>query len=614
MPHRKILLGAAALAAAIPATALPEDRGERALDHIVVEGFRLDQTLPEVGSSVTVITAEDIEALGVGFAVDALAAAPGVTINSNGSFGGVASMRIRGAGSEQTLVLVDGVPVNDPTAPGGGFNFARLDTANIERIEVLKGPQSTFWGTDAIGGVVSITTKRQEEPFEASAFGEYGSFNTFRGGSSVGYASSRGEFRLGLTGTETDGISKADRRNRNPEEDPYSSRAIYSRGGWHLGVDTRLEASLQWSTADTAFDSYSADAQGNVADGDEDDETTELTGNVRLSWPLFDGRLENVASVGHTEIERRSLAGELTTFTADGKRRIYRYQGTLAVDARNALAFGLEREETMANGDEASSDGYFALYEAKPVEPLVLTAGWRVDEHGRFGSQSAGRLAAAWSASDSVTLRASWGQGFKAPTIFQTTFFCCGATAPNSGLRAETSESFDTGVEWRGVDDRATVAVTYFDQRTKDQIDFSFALGGYENIAKVDSRGVEIAGSYRLNDWLSLTIDYAYIDARRGTGEPLARLPKHSGDLAARFDPDGPFSGTVLLRHNGTERAGSDASLGSWSRIDIIGAYGLSDSVELFGRIENLLDHDYQQVLGYGTPGLSGSLGLRLRY
>ena len=186
MPHRKILLSAAALAAAIPATALPEDPGELALDRIVVEGFRLDQTLPEVGSSVTVITAEDIEALGFGFAVDVLAAAPGVTINSNGSFGGVASMRIRGAGSEQTLVLVDGVPVNDPTAPGGGFNFARLDAANIERIEVLKGPQSTFWGTDAIGGVVSITTKRQEEPFEASAFGEYGSFTTFRGGSSVG--------------------------------------------------------------------------------------------------------------------------------------------------------------------------------------------------------------------------------------------------------------------------------------------------------------------------------------------------------------------------------------------------------------------------------------------
>ena len=221
--------------------------------------------------------------------------------------------------------------------------------------------------------------------------------------------------------------------------------------------------------------------------GDEDDETRELTGNVRLSWPLLDGRIENVASVGHAEIERRSLAGGRTTFTADGKRRIYRYQGTLAVDARNAVAFGLEREETMANGDDASSDGYFALYEVKPVEPLVLTAGWRVDEHGRFGSQSAGRLAAAWSASDFGNAPRQLGQGFKAPTIFQTTYFCCGATAPNSGLRAETSESFDAGVEWRAVDDRATLAVTYFDQRTRDQIDFSFALGAYENIAEVDS-------------------------------------------------------------------------------------------------------------------------------
>jgi len=132
------------------------------MESVIVYGSRLQHPTTEIGSSVSVIDAEDIEALGFDFTVDALASAPGVTVNSNGAFGGQASVRIRGAGSEQTLVLLDGVPLNDPTSPGGGFNFARFDPENVDRIEILKGPQSTLWGTDAIGGVVSITTKRPD--------------------------------------------------------------------------------------------------------------------------------------------------------------------------------------------------------------------------------------------------------------------------------------------------------------------------------------------------------------------------------------------------------------------------------------------------------------------
>ena len=614
MSHNRILLGAAAVAVAVPVAALAAGGDEKVLDHILVDGFRLGQTLPEVGSSVTVITADDIAALGFGFVLDAVASAPGVTVTSNGGFGGVASVRIRGAGSEQTLVLLDGVPVNDPSAPGGGFNFARLDTANIERIEILKGAQSTFWGTDAIGGVVAITTKRQEQGVGGRVFGEYGSFDTFRGGASVGRANDWGEVRLGFSSTVSDGISKADERNGNLEDDPYRARSLFARGGWLLGSDARIDLGGQWSEADTAFDSYAAAGQGSISDGDENDETTEFTGNLRLSWPWFDGLLANATSVGYAEIERQSWADGLPTFAAEGERRIFRYQGTFAVDERSTLALGIEREETSANGDRSSLDGYFALYEAKPVPALVLTAGWRFDDHRQFDSETAGRVALAWAPNDSITLRSSWGQGFKAPTIFQRTFFCCGASEPNAGLRAERSVSFDAGMDWRSADGRTTVGATYFDQRTEDQIDFSFANGDYENIARVESRGVEIAGSYRMADWLTLGVDYAYIDAKRGTGEPLVQLPKHAGDVTVRFTPKGPFSGTVLLRHNGSEPALDGGALGSWTRVDIVGAYVFSESLKLVGRIENLFDRAYQQVLGYGTPGLSGSLGLRWRY
>ncbi|MEM1105558.1 MAG: TonB-dependent receptor [Pseudomonadota bacterium] len=619
MSYRTALIGAVSLSLSLPALtspALAQDAGpaETTLDPIIVEGSRLGQTETEVGSSVTIITAEEIDALGFDFALDAVAAAPGVTINSNGAFGGSASVRIRGASSEQTLVLIDGVPVNDPTSPGGGFNFARLDTENIARIEVLKGPQSTLWGTDAIGGVVSITTKRPDPGLGGSVFGEYGSFNTFRGGASVENANDTGAFRLALVGTSSDGISKADEDNGNAEDDAYEALTLSAKGALNLAGDARVTVDALWTDAESEFDSFDFSAQGSVSDGDEVSETEELSANITLTGSLFGGRLENLALIGYSDITRDNFTDGAPSFDAEGDRTIFRYQGTLEIDARNTLAFGAEREEQSSGDDDTSIDGLFALYEVQPTDQLTLTAGIRVDDHERFGTETTGRVAAAFNPTDTVTLRASWGQGFKAPTLFQTTFFCCGATAPNADLEAETSEAFDIGLDWRSADGRAEGGITYFDQDTENQINFSFALGGYENIAEVTSQGVEIYGAYQFTDWFGVAVDYAYIDAEDGDGEALSRLPEHSGDLTLAIDPPGPASGAVLVRYNGEEPNTNGTTLDAWTRVDLSGSYDLNDQVELFGRIENLFDEDYQQILGYGTPDLSGYLGVRLRY
>ncbi|GAB5454688.1 MAG: TonB-dependent receptor [Henriciella sp.] len=614
MLYKTALLGAVSLALISSVQAQEAETGETTLDTVIVEGSRLNQTETEVGSSVTIITAEDIDALGFDFAVDAVAAAPGVTINSNGAFGGSASVRIRGASSEQTLVLIDGVVVNDPTSPGGGFNFARLDTENIDRIEILKGPQSTLWGTDAIGGVVSITTKRPEEGLGGSAFAEYGSFNTFRGGASIGNANDTGDFRLAIVGTSSDGISKADEDNGNIEDDAYEALTLSAKGGFNLGGDARLSADLLWTDAETEFDSFVGGAQGSVGDGDEVSETEEFSANLSLTGSLFSNRLENLVLIGFSDITRENFSNGAPSFDAEGDRMLYRYQGTFEIDDQNTLAFGAEREESTSRDEETSIDGLFALYEFKPVEQLTLTGGLRLDDHERFGSETTGRVAAAYNPAENLTLRASWGQGFKAPTIFQTTFFCCGATTPNADLQAETSEAFDIGLDWRSADGRAEAGITYFDQDTENQISFSFAVGGYENIAEVMSQGIELYGAYEITDWLSVSANYAYIDAEDGDGNPVRRIPEHSGDVRFSVDPEGPFSGNVLVRYNGEESNSATTDVDSWTRVDVTGSYDLNETVELFGRIENLFDEEYQQIVGYGTPDLSGYLGIRLRY
>jgi vitamin B12 transporter len=614
MYYKAALLGAVALSGVTPAFAQTDDTDTTKLDTIIVEGSRLEQPATEMGSSVSIITADDISRLGFDFAGDAIAAAPGVTVNQNGTFGGTATVRIRGASSEQTLVLIDGVPVNDSTAPGGGYDFARLDTENIARIEILKGPQSTLWGTDAIGGVVSITTKEPEKRLAGSAFGEYGSFNTFRGGASIGNSGDAGDFRVALTGMSTDGISRADEQNGNTEDDGFDSLTASAKAGLNLPSNARLSATLLWNDAETEFDSFDGTAQGSVADGDESSETGQLSGDISLKAPLFDGRLENLLLVGYAQIDRKNFTNGIESFSTDGDRVVYRYQGTLNIDDRNKMAFGAEREDSSADGESTWINGLFALYEYKPVESLTLTGGLRLDDHERFGSETTGRVAAAFNPTEQVTLRASWGQGFKAPTIFQTTFFCCGATGPNAGLKAETSEAFDLGADWRSRDGRAEAGITYFDQTTDDMINFAFTVGGYENIDKVNSRGIEAYAGYQFTSWLGVAANYAYINAEDGTGTKLIQVPEQSGDITFSLDPDGPLSGAVLVRYNGEEPAFDGSTSDAWTRVDLTGRYQLSNGVEVFGRVENLFDEDYQQILGYGTPGLSGSVGIRLHY
>ncbi len=611
--HKKVLAVLALSVTAYAPSYAEDDQTAPIDEQVIVYGVRLQQAETEVGSSVSILTADEIEAMGVDYALDAVAAMPGVTINQNGAFGGAATVRIRGAGSEQTLVIIDGVVSNDPTSPGGGFDFARLDPANIERIEVLKGPQSTLWGTDAIGGVVNIVTKRPDDEFQGSAFAQAGSFNSLRGGAEVSAAGDIFEYRLSATRTSTDGISRADEANGNIEDDSFESTTLGASIAARFLNEATIRLSLLWIDAESEFDSFSFGDQGNVADGDELSATEELTGNLIFNIPLLDGRFNNSLLIAYRDIDRNSFSAGAASFSSKGDRISYRYQADVAANDKNRFAFGVEHEDNKSNGEKNSIDGLFALYELQPVDTLTLTAGLRRDDHEVFGGETTARFAAAYNPNHYVTLRASWGEGFKAPTLFQTTFFCCGAIGPNAELKPETSEAADIGITLRTGDGRGEIGLSYFDQDTSNLITFSFGIGGYENIAEARSKGVELSASYDFLDWLSVSLDYANIDAEDATGAPLVRVPEHTGDVRVYINPEGNLSGNLLLRYNGEEQD-PNGVVPSWTRVDLAGQYALTETVELYSRIENVFDRDYQQVIGYGTPGRSAYVGARLRF
>lgn len=580
---------------------------------IIVEGTRLPSPLHETGTSISIITAEDIELRGYAFALDAIASASGVTVNQNGPLGGLASVRIRGAASEQTLVLIDGVPFGDPTSVGGGYDFSILDPADIERIEILKGAQSTLWGSDAIGGVVNITTKRPQEGLGANLFVEGGSFETFRGGAAVSGGNTRGDFRLSASGIASDGISKADEADGNPERDAYESISLSARGGLNLPHNIRAEAVVHHMDNETEIDGFPPPSFFILADTDDQTATTQTSGAITLRAPMLEGKLSHDVLVGYTEIERRGSFGGFET-TDNGDRLILRYQGTASIADQARLAFGAEREETTANGDDTSINGYFALLEVKPVSGVTLSGGIRHDDHSTFGGETTFRAAAAWNLTNGLSLHGSWGQGFKAPTIFQLTQ-SFGALPANGDLQPESSDAFDLGLEYALIPEKIAVSITYFNRDTENQIIFAPNFR-YENLEETTAQGIETAVEIAVTDTLSLSANHAYIDATDVvTGERQIRIPRYSGDLALVYKGRNGATGAITVRHNGAETDGAFGDdVEAWTRVDLSASYPLRQALTVYGRVENLFDADYQQVSGFGTPGISAYGGIRLSF
>lgn len=579
------------------------------IQNITIRSTRIPAEAKDIGSSVYVISEDEIRARGYKDAIDAISSAPGVTSKQNGSFGGVGTIRIRGASSGQTLVLVDGVPVNDASSPAGGYNFEYLNTSNIQSIEVLKGSQSTLWGSDAIGGVVNIYTKQPE----SNSFGvstEIGSFGLKRGSADINFAGSNSKFRISTSKTSIDGISKADEKDGNSEDDGFDSES-YSMSGSFDFESITLKGSLSYVDSEVEYDSYGFTT--GVQDGDEKSNTEEFIGSISAFFDLFDGKLQNSVFISQSDINRDYYSNGSLSFGAEGKRELIRYQGNIEVNKFNKIAFGLESEESKVDSDESTIDGSFLLYEFRPTNKIIISTGVRNDDHEGFGSKTTRRISGTFKPLNNLIIRSSWGEGFKAPTIFQSTYFCCGATSANSLIRPETSSSYDVGFELFFNDMNSNLSITYFDQDINDQINFSFGVGGYENIDRVNSKGFEVTLDYQISKPISIYANYSYIDSVDGNGSSLFYVAKDSGEVGLIYDALKNYSGSIVARYNGPETSGY-GKIDSWVRLDINGSYRLSSSSELYLRIENLLDEEYQQIFGYGTPERSGFIGLKAKF
>lgn len=628
-----VLLAIAGALAGAPA--LAQDGPPVGLSPIVVSATRTELPLDQVGSSMTVITGEELERRQIRFLSEALRTVPGLAVTRVGGTGSQTQVRIRGAESNQTLVLVDGIEVNDPSIESE-FDFGNLLVTDIDRVEILRGPQSVLYGSDAAGGVINVITRRGRGRPRASASLEGGSFGTVEGRASLsgGLGEDRFRFALAAARLRTDGISSAAEDRGNTERDGYDNGTLSAV----LDVSPLDTLDVEIVGRLTDVDREGDGFVGGVGavDAEEDSATTQRFGRITASLSTFDGRWRHRIGVSGAETltDYRSEGQDAGSY--DGTRTKIDYQTDLLVStggvvpADHTISLGVERERESVTAVgpfvdfDRSITGHsvYGLYQLALFDDLFLTAGGRFDDNERFEDATTYRFTAAYRHEGTGTrLHGSYGTGVKNPALFEL----YGSTAdfrPNPDLEPERTRGWDLGVEQALLGGRLLLGAVYFDQR----VDNLIALTG-QSVANLDgesrARGVELTATVYLLDDLDLTGTYTYTDSRDPDGNELVRRPRHqaAADLSYRFLEDRAAVHLGVVRVGARNDSAFDAAynrsvvrLDPYTLVNLAASVRVTGRLEVFGRIENLLDEDYEEAFTYGAPGRAGYIGLRAHF
>lgn len=599
---------------------LPEDE-EVSSETIVVTANRTERAISQVGESVTVVEEEEIVNRQPSDVLDVLRTVPGVTFNRNGGIGTNAGVSIRGAESDQTVVLIDGVKLNDPASPGGGFNFGPLLLGNIARVEVVRGSQSVLYGSQAIGGVVNLITREPTEELGVFARAEYGARDTAELTGNVSGRFGPVAASIGASYLHTDGISAFSEARGGTERDGFESLGVNGKIDIALSENLSIDLRGFYADGEVGIDGFPAPDYV-FADVDEVSYRNDFVGYAGLNADFLDGRFRNRLGFAYTNIDRRNFNfdTDTETFDANGENRRYEYQGVFDAADFVELVFGAEREESdfRSGTDEADVwiNSAYGQVNLTPVTGLSLTGGVRYDDHETFGDATTFAASGAYTPNGGDTVvRASYGQGFKAPSLYQIY-----STYGNPALLPEESESWDVGITHSFLERRAQIGVTYFERDSTNLIGFVSTatppFGFYDNTELASAKGWEFGLAVRPVDGFDVALNYTSIDAiDETTGNKLTRRAEDKASLVVdyRMKNGIGIGATVLVVGDSFDNASNTRQLDGYVVTDLRASYGVTDQLEIFGRVENLFDEEYETVYRYGQPGRAVFGGVRFR-
>ncbi|GAY22334.1 MULTISPECIES: TonB-dependent siderophore receptor [Sphingobium] len=610
----RISISIAALLAAAPALAE---------DEIIVTALGIEQPRDEVGQAVTVIDADTIRTRQSVSVVDLLATTPGVRFNRADAVGGVTGVSLRGAETTQTLVLIDGVKVNDPSGIGDAYDFGNLLTGNIRRIEVLRGSNSVVYGSQAIGGVVNIMTGAPAEGLAGNASVDFGYADTLNAKADISGATGMVSGGIGIAYFNTDGISAA---ANGTEKDGYENLATNAKLKLAFADNLSLDLRGYYIHADLNTDLFF----GAPMESSDVSKLDQYIGYAGLNLSLFDGKLTNRAAVTWFRNDRDYMLqrGEAPDYGFSGTNLRFEYEGVYQPVDQARLIFGYEHERPdydffyhdFFTGDKvvgkakADIDSVYALAVVKPFAGLALTGGVRHDDHSQFGGATTFGANANYTPNGgSTNFRASYGEGFKAPSLYQLYDSFSG----NRALKPERSKSYDIGFDQSLAGSRAMLSLTAFRRVTRNQINFDYATSLYGNLDRTRAKGVEAMLTLRPVDALTVTAAYSYVDARdRNTDARLPRRAANAVSVSADYVwPFGLSTGaTVTMVGDSFNDATNMVRLDGYATANVRASFPIRENLEIYGRIDNLTDEKYATVHGYSTYGRSAFGGVRVRF
>jgi vitamin B12 transporter len=598
-----------ALLLATPAFAEPP---EIILPETVVTASRWEEPAESVPQDMTVITRDDIEKKGVPFVIDLLRLQPDLQVVQNGGTGTNATLLMRGGGSNQVLVMVDGIKLNSPAT--GSTDLSGLLTNDVERIEIIKGPQSTLYGSEAMAGVVNIITKKGAGKLKANLSVEGGSFATVKTAGSVSGATDRTNYRLSASWSDTDGIPIA-KNGSLPNGNTNTS--VSARLGTNPTDRSAIELNLRYGKDKTQLDNYEfgigpVDTLNYVQN--RENYLVAATGKI-LPWKNYEQSLS--LSFLRDDLESTDPVTAYNNFRTKTTTELVDWQHTLEVKpltVTGGFAYRYESVNNVGSFDKSIDNkaGYLNAKLALLDDTLILNAGVRYDDHSTFGSAVTYRTGLLYHLKPlGIRFKANLGSGFRAPSLNELYYPFYG----NLDLKAEKSTGYDLGLEKDLFEKKLVLGATWFSQRYRNLIQTNFATYTADNIGKAQTDGVELHVAVQPIDNLKVNAAYTWLDAvNKDTGAFLPLRPRNKVTSSVEYTL---AKLTVIGEYQYVSKrfdSGLKRNISSYSLVNLKGSYALHKNLAIFVRIDNLLDKSYEEAAGYGTPGIAAYGGIKMTY
>ena len=596
---------------------------------VVVSATQIPTPESQVASSVTVITGEQIELRQQRLLPDVLREVPGLNLVQTGGPGGLSAIFMRGTNSNHAKVFIDGIDVGDPSSSNAGFDFSQLQSMDIAQIEVLRGPQSGLYGSDAIGGVIDITTRTGNGPLRAQGLVEGGSFDTFNQAASLSgsadhlhYSANIEHFHSGATPvTPLDLLPPGAKRN----DDYYDNLTTSTKLGYDIlgnldvGLVARFSNGHLRVTGDdfSTFPSFPAAQQSAV-------NTNEYYGRAFGHLVLLDGFLDQTLAVAYTRKRSANYQPDIPLTLNTGERTKLDWRGKLRFSDHETVVLGAEhaRDDISQPLSAATrvNSGYGEL-QSQLGDRFFSALNVRYDGNSRFGSKVTYRFAPVYQISATGTrLKASVGTGFKAPTLselfqsFPAFFFFA-----NPNLKPETSVGYDVGFEQTLVPGVLTTGGTYFHNHLRDLIDIAPTGDTYANVGRATTQGVESFVEVHPLTAVAVRADYTYTEATDDTRhQELLRRPKHkiSFDASWQVLPALALDANLVTLASWVD-GNRDFSIPrfdapGYTTVNLAGNYNVTSNLNVFARVDNLFDRHYENPTGYLGPGAGAYAGIKV--